>query len=81
MRTSMPNSDAATPVAVTVGGDTHVEQHVAVGLDPQGHRVGTRSFPPTAKGYAQLLSWARGLGDVEQVGIEGTGSYGAGLAR
>ena len=30
---------------------------------------------------AQLLSWLRGFGRLYAVGVEGTGSYGAGLAR
>ncbi len=38
-------------------------------------------FPATAPGYARLLAWLRGFGTVTLVGIEGTGSYGAGLAR
>jgi transposase len=39
------------------------------------------SFPTTASGYGKLLGWLAGFGPVERVGIEGTGSYGAGLAR
>ena len=31
--------------------------------------------------YARLLGWLGGFGTVALVGIEGTGSYGAGLAR
>ena len=40
-----------------------------------------REFPATAAGYASLLGWLRGFGDLALVGVEGTGSYGAGLAR
>ena len=40
-----------------------------------------REFPATAAGYAGLLRWLGGFGTVALVGIEGTGSYGAGLAR
>ena len=35
----------------------------------------------TPAGYARLLGWLGGFGTVCLVGIEGTGSYGAGLAR
>jgi len=40
-----------------------------------------REFPATAAGYASLLSWLRSLGTLAVAGVEGTGSYGAGLAR
>jgi transposase len=81
MRTPTPSSNSEIPVPVTVGVDTHVDEHVAVALGPQGHRLGTLTVSATPKGYAQLLAWARAFGAVEQIGIEGTGSYGAGLAR
>src|SRR5215204_4327950 len=68
-------------VRVTVGVDTHVDQHVGVALDQFGRRLGTRSVPTTPAGFAALLAWARGFGAIERIGIEGTGSYGAGLTR
>jgi transposase len=68
-------------VRVTVGVDTHTDQHVGVALDQFGRRLGTRSVPTTPAGFAALLAWARDFGVVEQIGIEGTGSYGAGLTR
>jgi transposase len=37
--------------------------------------------PATSAGYAELLAWAHALGEVQAWGVEGTGSYGAGLAR
>ena len=55
--------------------------HVAAGLDPIGGLLGVREFPASPAGYAQLLGWLAGFGTVALVGIEGTGSYGAGLAR
>ena len=67
--------------AVTGGVDTHSEVHVAAALDPVGGLLGTREFPATAAGYASLLGWLGKFGDVALVGVEGTGSYGAGLAR
>jgi transposase len=67
--------------AITGGVDTHSEVHVAAALDPVGGLLGVREFPATAAGYRGLLGWLRGFGAVALVGIEGTGSYGAGLAR
>src|SRR5215210_235801 len=68
-------------VRVTVGVDTHTDQHVGVALDQFGRRLGTRSVPTTPTGFAELLAWASGCGVLEQIGIGGTGSYGAGLMR
>src|SRR5215471_3092121 len=67
--------------AVTGGVDTHAEVHVAAALDPIGGLLGVREFPATPAGYAQLLGWLGGFGTVCLAGVEGTGSYGAGLAR
>src|SRR5947207_8162790 len=67
--------------AITGGVDTHADTHVAAALDPVGGLLGVREFPATAAGYAGLLGWLGGFGTVCLVGIEGTGSYGAGLAR
>jgi len=67
--------------AITGGVDTHAGAHVAAALDPVGGLLGVQEFPATPTGYAQLLGWLGGFGAVCLVGIEGTGSYGAGLAR
>jgi transposase len=67
--------------AITGGVDTHADTHVAAALDPIGGLLGVEEFPATAGGYARLLGWLGGFGAVTLVGIEGTGSYGAGLAR
>ncbi len=66
---------------ITGGVDTHADTHVAAALDPVGGLLGVEEFPATAAGYARLLDWLGGFGIVCLVGIEGTGSYGAGLAR
>src|SRR5215470_5461613 len=42
---------------------------------------GCPGFPATPAGYARLPGWLQGFGTVCLAGIEGTGSYGAGLAR
>ena len=67
--------------AITGGVDTHADMHVAAALDPIGGLLGVEEFPVTPAGYARLLDWLGGFGTVALVGIEGTGSYGAGLAR
>src|SRR5580693_1170227 len=67
--------------AVTGGVDTHADMHVAAALDPIGGLLGVQEFPVSPAGYARLLGWLGGFGTVALVGIEGTGSYGAGLAR
>ena len=66
---------------ITGGVDTHAGMHVAAALDPVGGLLGVREFPATAAGYADLLGWLSGFGTVAVAGVEGTGSYGAGLAR
>jgi transposase len=67
--------------AITGGVDTHADVHVAAALDPVGGLLGVGEFPATATGYGSLLQWLAGFGDLAVVGVEGTGSYGAGLAR
>jgi transposase len=67
--------------AVTGGVDTRSEVHAAAARDPVGGLLGTREFPATAAGYAGLPGWPGKFGDVALAGVEGTGSYGAGLAR
>jgi transposase len=67
--------------AVTGGVDTRADTHVAAALDPIGGLLGVQEFPATPAGYTRLLGWLGGFGTVCLVGIEGTGSYGAGLAR
>jgi transposase len=67
--------------AITGGVDTRADTHVAAALDPLGGLLGVREFPATTAGYADLLGWLAGFGTAGLVGVEGTGSYGAGLAR
>lgn len=63
------------------GVDTHLDVHVAAVVDETGGVRGTRSFPTTPLGLRRLQRWLAGNGQVVKVGVEGTGSYGAGLAR
>jgi transposase len=64
---------------IVVGVDTHKHLHVAVALDELGGRVGELTIGADSVGYAALASWTEQLGR-PAFGIEGTGSYGAGLA-
>ena len=67
---------------VTVGVDTHKDTHVARAKDHLGRRLGpAKIVPTTPEGHRELLAWARSLGEVDAFGVEGTGSWGAGLAR
>src|SRR5215208_4373721 len=70
-----------TKVEVILGVDTHLDFHVAVAIDHLGRRLGEASVPTTAKGYEKLLCWAEGFGPLRCAGVEGSSSYGAGLAR
>jgi transposase len=71
----------AEPVVPVTGGvDTHAEVHVAAAVDQVGRVLGTEAFPADAVGYASALAWMRAHGELAKVGVEGTGSYGAGLA-
>ncbi len=67
--------------AVTGGVDTHKAIHVAAVVDQVGRILATESFPASPPGYRQLLGWMRSFGSLAVVGVEGTGAYGAGLAR
>jgi transposase len=67
--------------AITGGVDTHAGTHVAAALDPVAGLLGVQEFPATTAGYAGLPGWLGRSGTVALAGIEGTGSYGAGLAR
>lgn len=66
---------------VTGGVDTHQDTHTAAVIDAIGRVLGTQQFPATAAGYGALLAWIRGFGPASRIGVEGTGAYGAGLAR
>jgi transposase len=74
-------SESEAVVLITVGVDTHVDVHVAVALDQLGRRLGSLSFPTTPTGYGELVAWVGRLGTLERVGVEGAGSFGAGLTR
>ena len=66
---------------VIAGVDTHGQTHHAAVIDPLGRHLADQEFAATGTGYRRLMSWLRGHGTVATVGIEGTGAYGAELAR
>jgi transposase len=66
---------------VTVGVDTHLDLHVAAVVDQTGRLLSTQGFPASTRGSVALVTWAERFGPVERIGVEGTGTYGAGLTR
>jgi transposase len=77
----LPSTIAELDPHVIGGVDTHKDFHVAVVINMIGHVQGTARFDTTPDGYAGLLAWMTGHGPVAKIGVEGTGAYGAGLAR
>jgi transposase len=70
------------PARRVIGGvDTHKDVHVAAVVDEAGRILGVESFANDTRGFRQMRSWMSRHGEIDRVGIEGTGSYGAGLAR
>ena len=77
--TAVTQAGVNSPV---VGGvDTHKDLHVAAVVDHLDRLLGVESFPTTRQGYRQMLSWMQSFGELERIGIECSGSYGAGLLR
>ncbi|MGW5466071.1 IS110 family transposase [Streptomyces sp. NPDC003996] len=72
---------AADEIAVIGGIDTHTDLHQAAVIDTVGRHLATEAFATTPDGYRRLLDWLRSHGELLAVGLEGTGAYGAGIAR
>lgn len=66
---------------IIVGVDTHKDTHAAFAINALGARLGAMTVPVNRAGYRRIETWAQSFGTVSAFGIEGTGSYGAGLAR
>lgn len=65
-----------------IGGvDTHKDLHVATVVDHHDSVLGIESFPTARHGYHLMLAWMRSFGNLQRVGIECPGSYGARLLR
>ncbi|RYF11748.1 MAG: IS110 family transposase [Deltaproteobacteria bacterium] len=69
------------PTGVFIGVDTHKEVHAAAAISEVGAHLATTTIPANSKGYGVLEAWVGSMGAVLAFGIEGTGSYGAGLSR
>ena len=70
----------SSPSLITGGVDTHKDTHTVAALDATGRLLGNQTFVASGVGYTTLITWLRGFGPIDRVGIEGTGSYGSGLA-
>lgn len=64
-----------------LGVDTHLDVHVAAVINQSGQLLGTQSVSTNTAGYLQLFQWASSFGALKRAGVEGTGTYGAGLCR
>jgi transposase len=67
--------------SVVGGVDTHKDLHVVAVVDEHDHVLGSQCFATTRHGFKQMLTWMRSFGQLRRVGVEGTGTYGAGLLR
>jgi transposase len=68
-------------MGVAIGVDSHKGSLAAAALDELGRAVGVREFCNQQRGFESFLQWARDHGEDRVIGIEGAGSYGAGLSR
>jgi transposase len=75
------DQDDSAADEVIVGVDTHSDVHVAAVITALGALLDTAHFPATAAGYRALVGWVGSFGVLRRAGVEGTGSYGAALAR
>lgn len=75
-------SIVATETPSVIGGiDTHQDLHTAAVVGADGAVLGSEAFSTTRAGYRAMLRWFRSHGDVLRVGVEATGTYGAGITR
>jgi transposase len=76
-----PMAKSKQTTQIVGGVDTHKDLHVAAVVDDNDQVLGTQSFATTRQGYKLMLTWMRSFGDLQRIGVECTGSYGAGLLR
>jgi transposase len=72
--------DQSIQSEVILGVDTHLDTHVGAVISDTGKLLGTLAVPIDSAGYLKLLTWANSHGRLRRAGVEGTGTYGAGLA-
>lgn len=68
-------------IYVTAGADTHRDTHMIAALDQRGAQLGVREFATDPTGHDDILNWLESFGTIDRIGVEGTGTYGAGLCR
>ncbi len=68
-------------IYVTAGADTHRDTHMIAALDQRGAQLGVREFTTDPTGHDDILNWLESFGTIDRIGVEGTGTYGAGLCR
>jgi len=75
-------TDTGLAASYIIGGvDTHKDLHVASVVDEHDRVLGKEFFPTTRHGYKMMVAWMRSFGFIKRIGVECTGSYGAGLLR
>src|SRR6185437_4505204 len=80
-RANMEGNQESSDRRIVGGVDTHKDLHVAAVVDEVDRVLASQCFATTRHGYKQMLAWMRTFGSLQRVGIEATGSYGAGLLR
>jgi len=73
--------DAQRTRTIVGGVDTHKDLHVAAVVDDQDRFLASESFATTRQGYRLMLAWMQSFGSIQRVGVEATGTYGAGVLR
>jgi len=75
-------SIVTTEAPSVIGGiDTHQDLHTAAVVSSDGTVLGSESFSTTRAGYRAMLRWFQSYGEIVRVGVEATGTYGAGITR
>lgn len=73
--------DDTLGLALVAGIDTHKDTHHVAIVDQVGRLIADHQFATTVEGYGQIVQFLHRHGNVNAVGVEGTGSYGAGVSR
>jgi transposase len=64
-----------------IGIDTHKATLAACAVDELGRPVGEASFANDPAGHIAFIAWARSIAPAVTIGVEGSSSFGAPLAR
>ena len=76
-----PTHPDLSPTVLVAGIDTHKHTHHVAIVDHLGRPVTDRQFDTTPTGYKEIVNYLHTAGTICAVGVEGTGSYGAGISR